>query len=294
MSSWFTWRGAQRWTSASRSWDDDTQAGSDRQQYYTGTPAHAKEQHFPHTHRRLAAAAAASDDDEDDWGTWTGNAASSSSTAETKGLPPKQEPLALASCTSRDGRREQSPRWTWIRRKKDPRGRGACTSQHLGDADLEYGDVPSWSIVSFLVDADLSKAKDRRRRQAALQEKVKTDFDCTVVWCKERHVEDGMPFPYYYRVTVRGEQCLIAMEYVIDVLCDEWGDVVRREAIWRLPAPDKAVQQGIDGSLTEIRSTSKVRLTPNDSVRLHEAPRVRYLRWRGKHDEAHEAGRMAL
>ena len=102
--------------------------------------------------------------------------------------------------------------------------------------------------MSFLIVSDLAKATDRRK---TLQEKVEQNFECRLSWRKERHAEYGMPTPY--RVTVRGRQVVLAIEYVIDVMCDEWQDIVKSEEIWSLPICDEAhdakVMKSIVGTL---------------------------------------------
>ena len=90
------------------------------------------------------------------------------------------------------GRRAHYPRWKH-KPSQGPRGHGAGGSQFGWDKDSACEEMPSWWIMSFLVQADLSQASDRRR---ALQEKAKADFDCIVGWRKDRHSEDNMPLPY--------------------------------------------------------------------------------------------------
>ena len=107
--------------------------------------------------------------------------------------------------------------WPRFEHKKsqERRGRGKGGSKHGWAEDSEQEEMPSWLIMSILVVADLARLRDRRQ---ALQDKVEADVGCVRSWRKERHSEYNMPSPY--RVTVRGFECRVALEYVIDIFCD--------------------------------------------------------------------------
>ena len=93
--------------------------------------------------------------------------------------------------------------------------------------------LPALQIWIVLVDADLSLIDSEIRQ--SLQSRTKSMFQCKMTWRKNRKTDKRAP-SIPYRVSIRGEEAAVAMEWFVDeILCTEHQDLVAPEKIRGLP-----------------------------------------------------------
>ena len=112
--------------------------------------------------------------------------------------------------------------------------------------------MPAWMRWSVLIDADLSKLGGEVRLK--LFAEAKRNFDCIVSWRKDRHSENGLAIPY--RMSVRGVEAQCCMEWLLESLCSDYGDVMDTTDIWSTPSPEEnqqtKVQLGLEGVIVRV------------------------------------------
>ena len=131
-----------------------------------------------------------------------------------------------------------------------------------------------WSV---LIDADLSKLGGPVRTN--IIDRAMKNFDCIASWRKDRHSENDMSIPY--RVSVRGVEAEVCMEWLLDVLCTEHSDQLDIEDIWATPMPDESqqakVQQCLEGVIVMVfdeESGQRLQDRPQNTVILRPPPDV--------------------
>ena len=82
-------------------------------------------------------------------------------------------------------------------------------------------------------------------------------FQCTMSWRKTRKSDKRMSIPY--RVSMRGEEAAVAMDWLLDEVCTQHKDLVTPENIRGLPIPETCRRQ--DEVETQVLASFKGSMT---------------------------------
>ena len=140
------------------------------------------------------------------------------------------------------------------RRGKGGVGRGSSYGWIQGNTRKPTEWLPTCMRWTVLVDADLSGITYKLRR--GIIESAEEMFGCSLSWRKNRNEPNYWKIPY--RLAMIGEESAVAMEWLLDVLCHEYKDVVTPENIRGLPIPDSDLQAAVD---TKVLASFKGSMT---------------------------------
>ena len=115
--------------------------------------------------------------------------------------------------------------------------------------------LPAWQRWIVLIDADLALIDPLIRQ--SLQSRAKSMFQCTMSWRKTRKSDKRMSIPY--RVSMRGEEAAVAMDWLLDEVCTQHKDLVTPENIRGLPIPETCRRQ--DEVETQVLASFKGSMT---------------------------------
>ena len=139
------------------------------------------------------------------------------------------------------------PRWNQTP-ARGPRGkRGAHRGSPKGwTHDSTEEELPPYMRWGVLVDADLSWIYGAMRTW--VKSRATEMFNCSLTWRADRHSAKEHEFDRIpYRVSVRGENAQMAMQWFLDWACHE--QFVDPEDIWSVPIPETDHQEQVESQV---------------------------------------------